>query len=303
MNLQILGAELQQRIRGRVLVEEPLARHTTFRIGGPADLLALPVDRSDLETCLQFSREKGLPLWVMGYGSNLLVREKGVRGLVLKTARLSRIQMDGCLVRAEAGAPLSRILAAAREAGLTGLEFAAGIPASLGGAVVMNAGTPEGSLSQVVRKVEVMARDGRMDTWESEEVGFTYRGSKLRGSGLVVTAVELSLGRGDKEQIAELIAHKLTLRRQKQPLNWPNAGSVFKNPPGCPAGRLIEMVGAKGWRQGDAEVSSLHANFIINRGEATAADVLALVERIQKAVADRFGIMLEMEIEVWGDGP
>jgi UDP-N-acetylmuramate dehydrogenase len=303
VNLQSLGAELQQSIKGLVLVQEPLARHTTFRIGGPADLLALPVDRWDLEVCLEFCQKKGLPLSIMGNGSNLLVREKGVRGLVIKMTGLSQITVSGCVIRAEAGALLSRVLMTARDAGLTGLEFAAGIPASVGGAVVMNAGTPEGSLGRIVRTVEVIKRDGKIATLPGEELGFTYRGSKLQGAGMVVMAVELSLEEGDKEQVAELIARNLAGRRHRQPLNWPNAGSVFKNPPGYHAGWLIEQVGAKGWRQGDAEVSCLHANFIINRGKATASDVLTLVEKIQKAVAERFGIVLEMEIETWGEGP
>ncbi|MGI9951143.1 UDP-N-acetylmuramate dehydrogenase [Moorellaceae bacterium AZ2] len=303
MKGQSLGAELQGRVKGRVLVEEPLARHTTFRIGGPAELLVLPANRTDLEICLNFAREKGLPLFIMGNGSNLLVRDKGVRGLVIKMAGLSRVEVRDCTIWAEGGALLHRVLGEARHAGLTGLEFAAGIPASVGGAVVMNAGTPEGSVGRLVEKVEVLDRGGKLLTLKGEELDFNYRESKLKGAGLVVIATEFSLKEGDKKEIAEAVSRNLALRRRKQPLNWPNAGSIFKNPPGYYAGWLIEQVGAKGWRRGDAEVSSLHANFIINRGRATASDVLYLVARIQQAVAEKFGIFLETEIEIWGEGP
>ncbi|GFN24074.1 UDP-N-acetylmuramate dehydrogenase [Thermanaeromonas sp. C210] len=303
MKGQSLATELQGRIKGRVLPEEPLARHTTFRIGGPAEFLALPADRTDLEICLTFARQKGLPLYVMGNGSNLLVRDEGVRGLVIKMAGLGRVEVRDRTVWAEGGAPLPLVLAEARRARLTGLEFAAGIPASVGGAVVMNAGTPEGSIGRLVEKVEVLDRDGKALTLGGDELDFKYRESKLKGAGLVVVAAALSLNAGDEKEIVEAIARNLALRRRKQPLNWPNAGSIFKNPPGHYAGWLIEQVGAKGWRQGDAEVSSVHANFIVNRGRATASDVLHLVARIQQAVADKFGIFLETEIEVWGEGP
>ncbi|SMB94356.1 UDP-N-acetylmuramate dehydrogenase [Thermanaeromonas toyohensis ToBE] len=302
-DLSSLGAELQRYIMGQVLIDEPLSRHTTFRIGGPADLLVLPISRADLEACLEFSRQKGVPLHIMGKGSNLLVRERGVRGLVIKTTKLSRIRVEDLSIRAEAGASLARVLSVAQKAGLSGLEFATGIPATLGGATVMNAGTPDGFLGEVILKVEVLDKEGRFLFLESSELGFGYRESRLKGSGLVIVTVELALKPGDPKEIARLIAERLALRRRKQPLAWPNAGCIFKNPPGYAAGWLIEQAGAKGWRQGDAEVSTTHANFIINRGKATASDVLALVERIREAVFRRFGIYLELEIETWGEGP
>lgn len=302
-DLGFLGAELQRSIVGQVLLEEPLSRHTTFRIGGPADLLVLPANREDIEICLKFSREKGLPFYIMGNGSNLLVREKGIRGLVIKTTRLSQVEVKDLSIRAEAGALLAKVLSMAQKAGLSGLEFAAGIPATLGGATVMNAGTPEGFLGEVVLKVEALDAEGRFLFLNGRELGFGYRKSRLKGSGQVIVTVVLSLQPGDPEEIARVIADRLALRQQKQPLAWPNAGCIFKNPPDYAAGWLIEQVGAKGWRQGDAEVSTTHANFIINRGKATASDVLALIERIREAVFRRFGIYLELEIETWGEGP
>ncbi|MCG0276984.1 MAG: UDP-N-acetylmuramate dehydrogenase [Thermanaeromonas sp.] len=298
-----MAGELQRSIAGRVLLEEPLSRHTTFRIGGPADLLALPTNREDIEACISFSREKGLPFYILGNGSNLLVREKGVRGLVIKTTGLSRLEVKDANIWAEAGVLLARVLSKAQKAGLSGLEFAAGIPATLGGATVMNAGTPAGSMEDVVARVEVLDKEGRFVIADGSQLGFGYRESRIKGSGQVVVAVLLALKPGHPEEIDRLIAQRLALRKKKQPLAWPNAGCIFKNPPGYAAGWLIEQVGAKGWSRGDAEVSTIHANFIINRGRATASDVLGLIERVREEVFKRFGIYLDLEIEIWGEGP
>jgi len=302
-DLTLLAAELKRSVAGRVLLEEPLSRHTTFRIGGPADLLVLPANREDIEACLKFSHEKGLPFYILGNGSNLLVREKGVRGLVIKTTSLSHIEVKDLNIWAEAGALLAKVLLKAQKAGLSGLEFAAGIPATLGGATVMNAGTPDGFMGEVVAKVEVLDPEGHFLILNGRDLGFKYRESRLKGSGQVVLAVLLALKPGPPEEIDRLIAQRLALRKKRQPLAWPNAGCIFKNPPGYAAGWLIEQVGAKGWSQGDAEVSTIHANFIINRGRATASDVLALIERVREEVLKGFGICLELEIEIWGEGP
>lgn len=300
-DLTALARELQPGLQEQVLTCEPLSRHTTWRLGGPADLLARPRSREELDYCLAFARHKGLPLHILGNGSNILVRDGGVRGLVVQTREWCQITIQGRVIRATAGALLPRLLQVAVQHGLGGLEFAAGIPATLGGAVVMNAGTPAGCLGERVAGVEVLDPDGNRKTLARQEVTFSYRHSSLRQAGIVV-AVSLELEPGDPASIRERVAAQLRCRRDRQPLEWPNAGSVFKNPPGHYAGQLIEAVGAKGWRVGGAEVASKHANFIINRGQGTAADVLALITRVQEAVASQLGINLELEIEVWGEG-
>ncbi|CEP69510.1 UDP-N-acetylenolpyruvoylglucosamine reductase [Moorella glycerini] len=300
MHLATLARELQQGLQGEVLINEPLARHTTWRIGGPADLLARPATGEEIDFCLGFARQKGLPLHIMGNGSNLLVGDGGVRGLVVQTKAWRQVLVQGRVIRACAGAFIARVLDVAGRAGLGGLEFAAGIPATIGGAVVMNAGTPEGCLGDIVRGVEVIAPDGSRYYLERRDITFSYRYSSLRQEGTVV-AVDLAMTASDPLVIQERVRKNLEGRQARQPLEWPNAGSVFKNPAGYYAGQLIEEVGAKGWQAGQAQVSTKHANFIINLGRATAADVLELIARIQEAVARAFGINLELEVEIWGD--
>ena len=300
-DLTALARELQSGLQDQVLTCEPLARHTTWRLGGPADLLARPRSREELDYCLAFARLKGLPLHILGNGSNILVRDGGVRGLVVQTREWRQMTIQGREIRAAAGALLPRLLQVASQHGLGGLEFAAGIPATIGGAVVMNAGTPSGCVGERVTAVEVLDPDGNRQTLAGREITFSYRYSSLRRAGTVVV-VNLELEPEATTVIRERVEAHLRRRRATQPLEWPNAGSVFKNPPGYYAGQLIEAVGAKGWRVGGAEVSLKHANFIVNRGQATAADVLTLIARVQEAVASQTGINLELEIEVWGEG-
>ncbi|WP_258359334.1 UDP-N-acetylmuramate dehydrogenase [Moorella sulfitireducens (nom. illeg.)] len=302
MNLADLARELQRGLKEEVFVNEPLARHTTWRIGGPADLFARPVTAGEFDFCLDFARQKGLPLHIMGNGSNLLVCDGGVRGLVVQTRSWRQVIVREEGIRACSGALLSRVLEVAARHGLGGLEFAAGIPATIGGAVVMNAGTPEGCLGDIVRGVEVIAPDGSRRYLEYGDITFSYRSTSLRRSGVVVT-VDLAMTAVDPRLIEARVKANLERRRARQPLEWPNAGSVFKNPPGDYAGRLIEEVGAKGWQAGRAQVSAKHANFIINLGGARATDVLELIARIREAVAGSFGVNLELEVEVWGEGP
>ncbi|APC07966.1 UDP-N-acetylmuramate dehydrogenase [Neomoorella thermoacetica] len=301
MDLTALAGELQTGLKLQVLTNEPLSRHTTWRLGGPADLLARPRSREELDYCLSFARRKGLPLHILGNGSNLLVLDGGVRGLVVQTREWRQVIIEGRKILATAGTLLPGLLQVASKKGLGGLEFAAGIPATVGGAVVMNAGTPAGCLGDRVVGVEVLDYDGRRHILENGEITFTYRHSSLHRAGTVVT-VTLELVPDEVPAIRERIEANLHRRRSRQPLEWPNAGSVFKNPPGYYAGRLIEAVGAKGWRVGGAEVAEKHANFIINRGQATAADVMELIDRVREAVARQLGIDLELEIEVWGEG-
>lgn len=286
--------------RARVLENEPLARHTTFRVGGPADVLFLPESAEELQQAMELAREAGEDCLVIGNGSNLLVRDGGVRGLVIKLAGpMSGVSVEGTAIRAQAGASLSQVSRAALQASLTGLEFASGIPGSLGGALAMNAGAYGGELSQVVREAMVLM-DGRVQTLSREELAMGYRTTRvLREGGIVLSAV-LDLKEGDASQIAETMDDLNRRRREKQPLSFPSAGSTFKRPEGYFAGALIEQAGLKGYAIGGAQVSEKHAGFLINRGGATASDLLRLIEYVQERVYAQSGVRLETEVRICG---
>ena len=286
--------------RARVLENEPLARHTTFRVGGPADVLFLPESAEELRRAMELAREVGEDCLVIGNGSNLLVRDGGVRGLVIKLAGpMSGVSVEGTAIRAQAGASLSQVSRAALQASLTGLEFASGIPGSLGGALAMNAGAYGGELSQVVREAMVLM-DGRVQTLSREELAMGYRTTRvLREGGIVLSAV-LDLKEGDASEIAETMDELNRRRREKQPLSFPSAGSTFKRPEGYFAGALIEQAGLKGYAIGGAQVSEKHAGFLINRGGATASDLLRLIEYVQERVYAQSGVRLETEVRICG---
>ncbi len=284
----------------RVLENEPLSRHTTFRVGGPADVLFLPESAQELQRAMELAREAGEECLVIGNGSNLLVRDGGVRGLVIKLAGpMSDVSVEGTAIRAQAGASLSQVSRAALQASLTGLEFASGIPGSLGGALAMNAGAYGGELSQVVREAMVLM-DGRVQTLSREELAMGYRTTRvLREGGIVLSAV-LDLKEGDAPQIAATMDDLNRRRREKQPLSFPSAGSTFKRPEGYFAGALIEQAGLKGYAIGGAQVSEKHAGFLINRGGATASDLLRLIEYVQERVYAQSGVRLETEVRICG---
>ena len=286
--------------RARVLENEPLARHTTFRVGGPADVLFLPESAEELRRAMELAREVGEDCLVIGNGSNLLVRDGGVRGLVIKLAGpMSGVSVEGTAIRAQAGASLSQVSRAALQASLTGLEFASGIPGSLGGALAMNAGAYGGELSQVVREATALL-DGEVRTLSREELAMGYRTTRvLREGGIVLSAV-LDLKEGDASQIAETMDELNRRRREKQPLSFPSAGSTFKRPEGYFAGALIEQAGLKGYAIGGAQVSEKHAGFLINRGGATASDLLRLIEYVQERVYAQSGVRLETEVRICG---
>ena len=286
--------------RARVLENEPLARHTTFRVGGPADVLFLPESAQELQRAMELAREAGEDCLVIGNGSNLLVRDGGVRGLVIKLAGpMSGVSVEGTAIRAQAGASLSQVSRAALQASLTGLEFASGIPGSLGGALAMNAGAYGGELSQVVREAMVLM-DGRVQTLSREELAMGYRTTRvLREGGIVLSAV-LDLKEGDASQIAATMDDLNRRRREKQPLSFPSAGSTFNRPEGYFAGALIEQAGLKGYAIGGAQVSEKHAGFLINRGGATASDLLRLIEYVQERVYAQSGVRLETEVRICG---
>jgi UDP-N-acetylmuramate dehydrogenase len=291
-------------VKGRVLFYEPLSQHTSFCIGGPADYWVEPEDLEDLKRVLKFASDKHFPWRVLGRGTNILARDEGFRGIIinLKGDYFQEVEFQTSRVIAGAGAPLSRLVWEAAQRGLRGLEFAVGIPGTVGGAVVMNAGMGEHSLAEVVNKIEVLNEEGKILTLKREEIGFRYRGSRLSPDQVILKA-ELELKKGDKEDIENLMSKFRERRNITQPLSEPNAGSIFKNPPGeVSAGELIEEARLKGTQVGEAQISPRHANFIVNRGNAKAEDVINLVERVRRVIRERKGIELELEIEIIGAG-
>lgn len=286
--------------RGEILREEPLAAYTTWRIGGPAEILATPEDAVDLSRAVAWAAASGVAWRVLGNGSNLLVRDEGVRGLVLRIRRtLDRLHFDGTRAVAGAGASFPALANAAAVHGLAGLEFAAGIPGTVGGAIVMNAGWHAFETGNTVESVDVLDPSGARETWPRARCGFGYRTSAFQGFRGVVLEATFVLAPDAPEAVRARMESFAASRRVHQPTDLPSCGSVFLKPEGDFAGRLIEQAGLKGLRLGDVEVSPKHANFFVNVGHATARDVLALVERVEREVASRFGVRLEREFEIW----
>ena len=285
----------------QILENEPMSRHTTFRVGGPADVLFLPESEEQLLQALSIAREAGVPCFVIGNGSNLVVKDGGIRGLVIALGEgMAAIARAGETLTAWAGASLARVSAYAQASGLSGLEFASGIPGTLGGGCAMNAGAYGGQLSDVLVDGRVLL-DGVVRTLTVEEMQMGYRTSlPLRQGGIVISA-RFALTPDDPEAIAARMRELNARRRDKQPLNYPSAGSTFKRPEGYFAGALIEQAGLKGKRVGGAQVSEKHAGFIVNTGGATAADILTLIGTVQDEVADRFGVRLETEVRILGE--
>ncbi|MBA4542537.1 MULTISPECIES: UDP-N-acetylmuramate dehydrogenase [Thermoactinomyces] len=287
-----------------VRVNEPLSRHTTWKVGGPADLLIYPRSKEELELAMKIVYEHQIPWRAIGRGSNLLVRDGGIRGAVFKLDEgFNYLQIEGTKVTAGGGYSTILLASMTAKQGLEGLEFAGGIPGNVGGAVYMNAGAHGSEISRVLQSATVLKEDGEWLTLTNEQMAFSYRTSILQtGIKGVVTEATFELAYGDKEEIASRLAQYKDRRRQTQPLQFPCAGSVFRNPPGDYAGRLIQESGLKGYRIGGAEVSTQHANFIINRGNATAQDVLNLINYIMDTVQEKFNVRLEPEVQVVGEG-
>jgi UDP-N-acetylmuramate dehydrogenase len=297
---ETLFETLQSRLKGKVTAGELLCQHTTWRVGGPADFFIVPADRAELTTVLRLLAEAGVPWAALGAGSNLLVRDGGFRGAVLHTGGLRRFAFaeDG-KVEAEGGVPLMTLIRESAARGLAGLEALAGIPGTVGGGVVMNAGAGGKEMADVVCEVVLSGPQGE-ETWERGRLHFAYRASNLPGDR-VVAAATLQLRAADPARIEEDIRHSLQHRQSAQRVGAPNAGSVFKNPPGIQAWRLIDAAGLRGEAIGGAQVAEKHANFIVNRGGATARDILALIERIRERVLQHSGVELEPEVRVVGD--
>ncbi len=296
-------------LRGELKLNEPLAAHTSFRIGGPADMFAVPADREDLAALLREIRSRGTNYTVLGGGSNLLVRDGGFRGVVISLARLGGISITReyrsiggayAVVVAEAGTPLARLLGFAAEKGLTGMEFAAGIPGTVGGALCMNAGTAQGEIGDIVDSITLLSPDGETVLRHRDEMAFGYRSASLPDGHAILDA-KLILRFGEKDRIQSRVSESLQKRKERQPLGLPNAGSVFKNPLDEAAGKLIESAGLKGLTVGRAQVSEKHANFIVNLGGATANDVIKLMELIRDRVLEVHKVRLEPEIRIVGE--
>jgi len=295
-----LAEELRATLRGKVLSHEPMVRHTSFKIGGPADLLVIPEDVKDLKAALAFARSKGLPSWVMGSGSNTLVRDGGIRGMVILPNAFQELTRVGNEVTAGAGARVSRLLAFCSKQGLTGLEILSGVPGTVGGAVWGNAGAWGGSTSDHLARVQVVTDEGEELTREREAIPFRYRFSGLPKGSVIVQAT-FALAPGDPTAIRQQISRWLVQRNTTQPVEFRSAGSIFKNPPRDYAGRLVEAAGVKGTRIGGAKISEKHGNFFVNLGDARAADVLALVALARERVRATTGVDLELEIRVVGE--
>ena len=286
----------------QLLLEEPMSAHTTFRIGGPADYLIFPSSLPQLKQIFQLLRTYEIPFLVLGNGSNVLVRDKGVRGAVIKFNKLfSKIRQEGSTLIAEAGALLKDVSCFAAEAGLCGLEFAVGIPGSIGGAVFMNAGAYDGEMKNVVSKVRSVSPAGSFSELAAEDLELGYRHSIFHYTGQIICEVELSLILGNPDEIRAKMDDFTSRRESKQPLEMPSAGSTFKRPKGYFAGTLIDQTGLKGLRVGDAMVSTKHAGFVVNVGHATAADVLGLIEEVKKCVYAAHGVKLYPEVRIIGE--
>ena len=275
---------------------EPMYNHTSFHIGGPARLMVLPVNSEQAVCAVRAANQLGIEPFFMGNGSNLLVPDEGVERFIVKTSGMKNCTVDGTRITAECGITLARLAMQARDAGLTGLEFAHGIPGSLGGAVTMNAGAYDGEMAQVVTGVTCLDAAGNVEQVDAFDFG--YRRSAFSDGTRMVLSVQMQLAAGDPTEIAARMDELACRRRDKQPLEYPSAGSMFKRPVGYYAAALIDQCGLKGLQVGGAQVSEKHAGFVINRGGATCADVLALVEQVRDKVRNATGVELEMEVRV-----
>jgi UDP-N-acetylmuramate dehydrogenase len=301
-NPPALAALLEKNLTGEVRLQEPLASQTSFRIGGPADLLVFPACAADVRRAVEIALEHQVPWTVLGNGSNVLVLDGGIRGMVLRlNRRLGRLTFEGNQVTVEAGASLPGLGRQAAQRGLSGLEFTAGVPGTVGGSLHTNAGCFGQEMGEVVESVTVLEADATWHCLSREQLDFRYRHSALQDRPAIAVAAVLALRPADTDQVEKRYQQVLASKRRSQPLGAASAGCIFRNPPGDFAGRLIEAAGCKGWRCGGAEVSEQHANFIINTGQARAADVVTLIQRVRERVAACSGIWLELEIEMMGE--
>ena len=285
-----------------ILIDEPMSRHTTFRVGGPADFFVTPKAKEEVRDVIRICKEAGMPYYIIGNGSNLLVSDAGYRGVIVQIYKeMNEVKVEGDLVKAQAGALLSGIAAKALGAELSGFEFASGIPGTIGGACVMNAGAYGGEMKDVLESVTVLTGEGEIIELGRNELELGYRTSVIAKKGYIVLGAVLKLERGDGEKIKTYMDELKEKRVTKQPLEYPSAGSTFKRPEGYFAGKLIEDAGLRGFQVGGAQVSEKHCGFVINRDHATAADIMELMRQVQIRVKENSGVDLEPEVKRLGD--
>lgn len=284
-----------------IKIDELMKYHTSFKVGGPADILVTPTSFEQVNEILKLCKENGVPYFIIGNGSNLIVKDGGIRGVVIKLVKLNKVVIDGNVVTAQCGATLKEVSDAALEKSLTGFEFASGIPGSVGGATTMNAGAYEGDVSKIIDSVLILDNEGNIRRLSREELEFGYRMSAILKYGYTVLETVFKLNDGEYNKIKDRI-DELTIKREtRQPLEYPSAGSVFKRPEGHFTGKLVEDSGLKGFSIGGAQVSEKHAGFIINRDNAKAKDILELIAHVQKTIKSNFGVDLHTEVRIVGE--
>jgi UDP-N-acetylmuramate dehydrogenase len=303
MNIDIIKNECKKQGINRIIkYNEPLKSHTSLRIGGPADVFCSPDNIEDLKKVVSISQEHNIPFWVIGNGTNLLILDSGIRGVVISLNKgFKKIEFSDKIVKVGAGVSLAYLSKIALTKELSGLEFACNIPGTLGGAIINNAGFKGNCMAGVVQNVTFLTGENKIEKASKSNLNFNYRECNLKGKSVIILEATLLLKKGNREEIELKIKENIKIREAKQPLHKLNAGSIFKNPPGYYAGELVEKVGTRGLSRGKAEISLKHANFIINNGDASSGDILYLIEEIEKRVKKNFGIKLEREIEILGE--
>lgn len=284
-----------------IKIDEPMKNHTSFKVGGKVDILVTPENKEELIEIIKICKEYNAPIYIIGNGSNLLVKDGGIKGVVIKLLKLNNINVDGDRVTVGSGSSIAKVCREALKSSLTGLEFACGIPGSVGGAIAMNAGAYRGEIKDVLESALVVDRMGNMHLLKGEHLELGYRKSALLNHNYIAVEATFKLEKGNYDSIKERIDNLMGRRREKQPLEFPSAGSTFKRPEGHFAAKLIEDSGLKGANVGDAEVSQKHSGFIINKGNATAKDVLDLIALVQKTVKEKFDVKLDTEVRIIGE--
>jgi UDP-N-acetylmuramate dehydrogenase len=284
-----------------IIIDAEMKNYVHFRVGGPADILLIPESKEQVIKTIEICREKNIPFYVIGNGSNLLVKDGGIKGVVIKLKELKNIEIKDNIIEAECGAMLKDVSNAALKNSLTGLEFACGIPGTIGGAVFMNAGAYNGEISNVIESAEIINNENEVVTLFKEELELGYRSSIIMKNNYIVLSAKFKLEEGDKKDIEEVVDDLTNRRESKQPLEYPSAGSTFKRPEGYFAGKLIQDAGLKGYTIGGAAVSEKHSGFVINKNGATATDILNLIHHIQEEVKKQFNVELHPEVRIIGE--